>query len=180
MKRITLTIPFSKEKKFAGANPNPTPASAPAAAPLQPAPYVPPARPIANPTQPVFPAAGLPQPTDPRRAAAAKSSNPTPASQVGQYPSQIGTGAGANTSGPGQYLGAAAGLTAAEASGQYARALPSDPRADPRTDPRSKSAFRPAGGYAGAVLRTCLHLPLCLLMNQISAFNVLLVFTCCS
>ncbi len=160
MKRITLTIPY-KDKKMGTASAASAAAPALALAPCpalpDPSSYVPPSRPASHPlpnpaANPSYPMANLPQPTDPRRAAAARAANPAPAGQIGQYPGQIGAGAGATSSGSGQYP-AAAGLGLAGAPGQSGRGMPveprADPRVDPRTDPRTKSAFRPAGGYAG-------------------------------
>ncbi len=158
MKRITLTIPY-KDKKMGTASAASAAAPALALAPNpalpDPSSYVPPSRPASHPLpnpagNPSYPMPNLPQPTDPRRAAAARAANPAPAGQIGQYPGQIGAGAG----GSGQYP-PAAGLGPAGVSGQTGRDMPVDPRADPRvdprTDPRTKSAFRPPGGYAGAV-----------------------------
>lgn len=171
--RITLTVPY-KDKKMGTANAASAAAPAPALAPSQALPdlssYVPPSRPASQPLgkpagNPGYPMPNLPQPTDPRRAAAARASNPAPAGQIGQYPGQIGAGAGATSSGSGQYP-TAAGLgptgVSVGVSGQSGRGMPMDPRADPRvdsrTDPRTKSAFRPAGVYAGV-----LFVPGCLL-----------------
>ncbi|KAL0039615.1 hypothetical protein WJX77_003445 [Trebouxia sp. C0004] len=154
VKRITLTVPY-KDKKMGTANvasaAAPAPALAPSPALSDPSSYIPPSRPASHHLpNPGYPMAELPQPTDPRRAAAARAANPAPG---GQYPGQIGASAGATSSGSGQYP-SAAGLGLAGASGQSGRGLPGDPRADPRvdprTDPRTKSAFRPAGGYAGS------------------------------
>ena len=133
------------------------PALAPGPALPDPSSYAPPSRPVSQPLanpagNPGYPMANLPQPTDPRRAAAARAANPAPAGQIGQCPGQIGAGAGATSSGSGQYP-TSAGLGLAGAPGQSRRGMPveprADPRVDPRTDPRTKSAFRPAGGYAG-------------------------------
>lgn len=161
VKRITLTVPY-KDKKMGTANAAsaaaPAPALAPSPALPDPSSYNPSSRPASHPLpnpagNPSYPMANLPQPTDPRRAAAARAANPAPAVQIGQYPGQIGAGAGATSAGSGQYP-TAAGLGPAGVSGQSGRGLPVDPRADPRvdprTDPRTKPAFRPAGGYPGA------------------------------
>jgi len=182
--RITLTVPH-KDKKMGTANAAsaaaPAPVLAPSPALPDPSSYVPPSRPasypLANPAgKPGYPMANLPQPTDPRRAAAARSANPAAAGQIGQYPGQIGAGAGATSSGSGQYP-PAAGLGLAGASGQSGKGLPvehrADPRVDPRTDPRAKSAFRPAGGYAGAcfVLGFCSSCWHCILHFSVSQPN---------
>ena len=166
VQRVSLTVPYSKTKEtsnIALANvPNPragpmaaasqAPAAAATAAASRPSAYMAPARPIATPaanlaTNPSqgFPS-GLPQPTDPRRAAAAKSANPMPASQIGQYPIGRSGIAPAPASG---YPMAASGLGPGGGSGQFGSALPADPRPDPRKAVRSASALRPAGGFPG-------------------------------
>jgi hypothetical protein len=153
-------------------------ALAPCPALPDPSSYVPPSRPASHPlpnpaANPSYPMANLPQPTDPRRAAAARAANPAPAGQIGQYPGQIGAGAGATSSGSGQYP-AAAGLGLAGAPGQSGRGMPveprADPRVDPRTDPRTKSAFRRLGvmQVSPLFLTFCSSCWSCILSNSVS------------
>ena len=167
MQRVSLTVPYSKTKETsnpapanlpnlrAGALPAALQAPAAAAAAARPSSHMVPARPIANPvpslaTNPSqgFPS-GLPQPTDPRRAAAAKSGNPAPATQIGQYPVGRTGILPASALGSGQYPMAASGLGPGGGSGQFGAALAADPRPDPRKAARSAPAFRPAAGFPG-------------------------------
>lgn len=165
VQRVSLTVPYSKSKETSNAAPASVPNSRAgplAAAPQMPAAAaaaprtssnIPPARPIANPVPQLATntgqgfQSGLPQPTDPRRAAAAKSANPMPATQISRYPGQSGI---AHASGSGPYPMTATGLGPGGGSGQFGGALPADPRPDPRKAARSGPAFRPSGGFPGS------------------------------
>ena len=165
MKRVSLTVPYSANRESSNVVPNPAAvinpravSGPPGAAAQRPSAYPAPVQPIANPSanfainpsHSAPPGAGLSQPTDPRRAAAAKSANLAPATQIGQYPGQPGVGS-AEPAGSGQYPMAGPGPGAGLLPGQGGAALPADFRPDPRKAARGASAFRPAGGFPGSI-----------------------------